>query len=98
MYFVTPTYFRPMLDNFIGLVLLGILVVTLCFDYALGEAVIWLFRQSRLALGVLVLAGYSIGWLVSVWIVLLGPAKLILMKCAAGSHGVLPASCPNGGP
>jgi hypothetical protein len=80
MYVLTPTYFRPMLDNFVGLVLLGILVSTICVGYGLVEAGIWLFRKGRVVLGVLVLVGYSITWFVAMWIVLLGPAALILMK------------------
>ncbi len=83
MYFVTPTYFRPMLDNFVGLVLLGILVATVCVRYGLVEAGSWLFRKGRVVFGVLVFVGYSIAWLVAVSIVLLGPAALILMKARA---------------
>src|ERR1700694_2115328 len=79
MYLVTPTYFRPMLDSFVGLVLLGVFVGTTCVGYGLVEAGIWLFRKGRVALGVLVLVGYSVTWLVAVWIVLLGPAVLILI-------------------
>ena len=80
MFFVTPTYFRPMLENFIGLVLLAILVGTLWVGFGLVEAAIWLFRKGRAVIGVLALIGYSITGLVAFGIVLLGPAALILMK------------------
>jgi hypothetical protein len=80
MFFVTPTYFRPMLENFIGLVLLGITFGALWVGFGLVEAAIWLYRKRRVALAVLVLVGYFITWLVAVSIVLLGPAALILMK------------------
>jgi len=80
MFLVTPTYFRPMLGNFLGLVLLGILVATVCVGYGLTEAGIWLFGKGRVVLGVLAFVGYSITWLLAVYIVLVGPAALILMK------------------
>jgi hypothetical protein len=80
MYFVTPTYFRPMLENFVGLLLLGVLLITICADFGLGWAVIRLFRKGRYPLGVMVLVGYLLTWLAAVWIVVLGPAALILMK------------------
>jgi hypothetical protein len=80
MYFVRPTYFRPMFENFIGLVLLALLVGTLWVGFGLVEASIWLFRRGRVVIGVLALVGYSIAGLVAFSIVLLGPAALILMK------------------
>jgi len=80
MFFVTPTYFRPMLETLVGLILLGILVTTLGVGYGLIEAGSWLFLKGRVVLGVLVLVGYSLTWLVAVAIVLLGPAALILLK------------------
>jgi hypothetical protein len=69
-----------MLDTFVGLVLLAILATTVCVGYGLVEAGIWLFRKGRVLLGVLVLIGYAITWMVAVCIVLLGPGALILTK------------------
>jgi hypothetical protein len=79
MYFVTPVYFRPMLDTPVGLVLLGIVVATVCVGYGLVEAGSWLYRKGRVVFAILVFVGYSITWIVAVSIVLLGPAALILM-------------------
>jgi hypothetical protein len=80
MYVVTPTYFRPLFESIVGWLLLSLLATAICVDYALGEAVVWLFRSSRAMFGILVLVGYSITWLVALWVVTLGPAALILMK------------------
>jgi hypothetical protein len=80
MYFVTPTYFRPMFESIVGWLLVSIFATTTCVAYGLVEVGIWLFRKGRVVLGVLVLVGYSITWLVAASIVLLGPAALILMK------------------
>jgi hypothetical protein len=80
MYFVTPTYFRPMFESIVGWLLLSLLATTICVGYGLVEAGIWLFRKGRAALGALVLVGYSITWVVAISIVLLGPSALILMK------------------
>ena len=80
MSLVTPTYFRLMLHTVIGWLLLGVVAAASCVGYGLVEVVIWLFRKGRVVLGVLALVGYSITWLVAVWIVVLGPAALILLK------------------
>ncbi len=80
MYFVTPTYFRPMFESIVGWLLLSILATTICLAYGLVEVGTWLFRKGRIVLGILVLVGYSITWLMAFSIVLLGPAALILMK------------------
>jgi hypothetical protein len=80
MYFATPTYFRPMFESIVGWLLMSIFVTSSCVAYGLVEVGIWLFRKARVVLGVLVLVVYSITWLVAVWIVLLGPAALRLMK------------------
>ncbi len=80
MYFVTPSYFRPMFENFVGWLLVIVLATTICVGYGLVEAGIWLFRKGSVVPGVLVLVGYLITWLVAVSIVLLGPAALILLS------------------
>jgi len=59
---------------------LGALVVTICANYGLAWAVVRLLRRGRGVLVVLGVVGYSMTWLVSAGIVLLGPAALILMK------------------
>jgi hypothetical protein len=80
MYFVTPSYFRPMFESIVGWLLVCVLATAICVGYLLVEAGIWWFRKGRVAPGVLVLVGYLLTWLVAVWIVVLGPAALILMK------------------
>ena len=80
MSLVAPTYFRPMLHTVIGWLLLGVVATASCVGFGLVEFGIWLFRKGRVAVGVLALVGYSITWLVAVWIVLLGPAALVLMR------------------
>jgi cation transport ATPase len=76
-----PTgYLRPMFESIVGWLLLAILAVSICVGYALLEAARRLIRKGPVVLGVLLLVGYSMTWLVAVWIVLLGPAALILMK------------------
>lgn len=80
MYFVTPTYFRPMFESIVGWLLVSILATAICVGYGLVEVGIWLLRKGRVEPGVVALVGYLITWLVSIWIVVLGPAALILMK------------------
>ena len=80
MFFVTPTYFRPMFESFIGWLLLSIIATAVCVAYGLVELGTWLSRKGRVVLGVLALAGFFITWFATVWIVLLGPAALILIK------------------
>jgi hypothetical protein len=84
MYFVTPTYFRPMFESVVGWLLLSILATTICVAYGLVEVGIWLFRKGRSMLGVLGLVGCSITWLATAWIVLLGPSVLVHMKPRSG--------------
>ena len=78
MLVVMPGYFRPMVESI--WLLLGILAITVCVGYALLEAAGWLIRKGPVALGVLLLVGYSMTWFVAFFIVMLGPAALILMK------------------
>ncbi len=80
MYFVTPSYFRPMFESIVGWLLVSVLATAICVGYGLVEAGIWWFRKGRVVPGVLVLVCYLLTWLVAVWIVVLGPATLILMK------------------
>ena len=80
MHFVTPTYLRPMFESIVGWLLLSIFATTNFAAYGLVEVGIWLFRKGRVVLGVLVLVGSSVTWLVAVSIVLLGPSVLILLK------------------
>jgi hypothetical protein len=80
MYFVTPTYFRPMVESVVGWLMLIILSTIVGVGYRLVGAAIWLLREGRVVFGLLVLVGYSVTWLVAVWIVLLGPAALFLLE------------------
>lgn len=80
MYLVTPSYFRLLFESVVGWLFVIVLGATICVGYGLVEVGIWCFRKGRSLLGVLVLIGYLLTWLVSVWIVLLGPAALILMQ------------------
>ena len=80
MFFVTPTYFRPMFESVVGWLLLSSLATTTGAAYGLVVVGLWLFRKGHAVLGVLALVGSFITWLVAFWIVLLGPAALILMK------------------
>jgi hypothetical protein len=48
--------------------------------YALLGAAGWLIGKGRVAIGVLLLVGYSMTWFVAFGIVTLGPFALILMK------------------
>jgi hypothetical protein len=80
MYFVTPSYFRPMFESIVGWLLVSILATTICIGYGLVEVGIWWLRKGRVVPGIVALVGYLLTWLVAVWIVVLGPAALILMK------------------
>lgn len=80
LFFVTPTYFRPMFENVVSLVLLGLLVAAVGAGYVLLSVAAGLFRKGSAALGVLLLAIYSVFWGFALWIVLIGPAVLILLK------------------
>jgi hypothetical protein len=80
MYFVTPSYFRPMFESFVGWLLVTILATIICVGYGLVEVGISWLRKGRVVPGVTVLVGYLLTWLVAVWIVVLGPAALILLK------------------
>jgi hypothetical protein len=98
MYFVARTYFRHMYDTYSGWALLGILFIATCVDFWLVDVAISMSRRGRDAIGILALVGYTIAWLVAFWIVLLGPAALLLLRCAPGTDDFLPAICPNGIP
>lgn len=89
MLLVTPTYFRPMVQNFIGWLLLIIFATAVWVGHGLVELGIWLFRKGRVVFGVLVLVIYFMTWLVAVLIILLGPAALILMK-PPSERGIMP--------
>ena len=80
MLFVTPTYFRPMFESIVGWLLLSVLAITIAVTSGLAEVGIRLFRKGRVLLGVVTLVGCSLTWLAATWIVLVGPAALILMK------------------
>ena len=80
MFFVTPTYFRPMLGGVLGLVMVAIAVASIGIGYGLAELAIWLLRMRRVAVSVPVLAGYAISELVALFMVLLGPSMLILSR------------------
>jgi hypothetical protein len=81
MWLVTPTYFRPMYTSLVGWVLLAALATLTVGGYALIEFAIRLARRGHVALGVVTAVVYSlIGPFLAVWIVLLGPAALILMS------------------
>ncbi len=68
-----------MFENFVGWLLVIMLASAICVGYGLVEAAIWWLQKGRVVPGVLLLVAYSLGWLVSVWIVLVGPAALILL-------------------
>ncbi len=80
MYFVTPTYFRPMLGSLVGWIMLAILATSVCVSYGLVEAAISVLRKGRVGLGILLLVFCSVTWLVAAWVALLGPEALSLMK------------------
>jgi hypothetical protein len=80
MYFVTPTYFRPMFESIVGWLLVVVIAAVICVGYGLVEVGIRWLRKGRVVLGVVALVGYLMTWLVAVWIVVLGPAALILME------------------
>ena len=80
LFFVTPTYFRPMFESVVGWLLLSALATTTSAAYGLVEVGLWLSRKGRVVVGVVALVGSFIAWLVAFWIVLVGPAALILMR------------------
>lgn len=84
MFFVTPTYFRPMFENVVSLVLLGILVGAVGAGYAVLRVAVRLFRNRSGGFGFLVLAVYAMFWGFALWIVLIGPAILILLQPRSG--------------
>lgn len=78
------TYFRPMVTTRTGLVLLAAGVVVILAAVALTEVAVWLMRGPRWGLA----AGIGLWFVaflldfVAVWLVLLGPALVILMSPA----------------
>jgi hypothetical protein len=80
MSLVTPTYFRPMFENFIGLLMLAVVGVLSAAGLVLatwGLADVGAQRQRRGWVKVAVgLAGFALPALI---IVIIGPAALILM-------------------
>jgi len=80
MFFVTPTYFRPMFENVVSLVLLGLFFAAIGAGYVLLRFAAGLFLKGSAALGVLLLAVYTMFWGLALWIVLIGPAVLSLLQ------------------
>src|SRR4029077_9066900 len=81
MWLVTPTYFRPMYTSLVGFVLLGVLATMTVGGYAFIEFAVWLARRGHVVVGVLVGVAYGVmGPFRAMWLVLLGPAALILMS------------------
>ena len=80
LFVLTPTYFRPMVDNAFGLAMLlvaGALTIT---GVVLGMMAFKAIAQRKNRLGVfLFLAQNLFCWLPTILILLLGPAALILM-------------------
>ena len=84
MFFLTPTYFRPIFESSVGFLLLGILVVAIGAGYAVLRVAVRLFRNRSGGFGFLVLAVYAMFWGFALWIVLIGPAVLILLQPRSG--------------
>jgi putative effector of murein hydrolase LrgA (UPF0299 family) len=80
MFFVTPNYFRPMLGNVVGLVLLFVAGNLTGLGVLLGLAAVRTVERRRTRQGgVLLILQVLFCWLPALAIVLLGPAALILM-------------------
>lgn len=79
---LAPNYFQPMLSTQVGLWLLGAAVVVLAAVFGISELAVRLMRGRglSLALGIVVWAGAFLLDFVALWIVLLGPAIVILTR------------------
>ena len=84
MFLVAPGYFRPVFETTVSWFLLGVLVATMGVGFALLQAAAGLIRNGRAPVGLLLLAVYTMFWGLALWIVMLGPALLILMKPRSG--------------
>jgi hypothetical protein len=82
MFVVTPTYFRPMWSSSLGIGLLVGGLVLVGGGYGATElAVRWMKRGGwRLGLGITVIVVAYFVQFVTLWIILLGPALLILLS------------------
>lgn len=80
MFFVTPTYFRPMLGSVVGLILLFVAANLTGLGVFLGLAAVSTVERRKTRLGgALLILQVLFCWLPALAIVLLGPAALILM-------------------
>ena len=84
VFFLTPTYFRPIFESSVGLLLLGVLVGAIGAGYPVLRLAVRLFRNRSGGLGFLVLAVYAMFWGFALWIVLIGPAILTLLQPRSG--------------
>lgn len=80
--FITPTYWGPMLSTALGIGLLAAGVIAIGIGAALTEVARRLVRPSRGALlaGLVIITVAFLIQFFTLWIVLLGPAVIILSK------------------
>jgi hypothetical protein len=79
---LTPTYWRPVLSSALGIAILTAGAIVIAGGFVLTEVAGRLMRRGggRLAAGVGLLAGTFFLQFITLWIVLLGPAILILVN------------------
>lgn len=79
---VTPVYFRPMLFEPLGIAMLALGVIIVGAGFALTEVGGRLMRRGRggLVAGIALMCALVLVDFVALWIVLLGPAVLILLS------------------
>ena len=83
---VSPGYFRPMLFAPLGIAMLAAGVIVVAAGLALTEVMGRLISRGggRLVAGIALMCGLVLLQFIALWIVLLGPAALILMNPRPG--------------
>ena len=83
---VSPSYFRPMLSAPLGIAMLAAGVIVVAAGLALTEVMGRLMRRGRgrLLAGMALMCGLVLLEFIPMWIVLLGPAVLILTNPGSG--------------
>ena len=85
MFFVSPTYWTPMVQEPVGVFLLGIGVVLVAAGYGATYLAVRLLRAGRVAwVFLVVVATTFLLTFPALWVVLLGPALLILLQPRTG--------------
>ena len=79
---ITPTYFRPMVTSQVGFALLAVGATCVAGGYGLMELAIRLMKRRHLLVAVMAAVLSLLIEFFTVWIILLGPALIILATSA----------------